>query len=268
MFMVLSLNTRLRRLQRIHSWATDFLVWLDQVFARFNPQEQPIFPRDNIKEQSWKTLSFFLHTCREGFAIRTFPRVFDAVQTTPIECCGMIEANAHVLTYRLAHEVYMRLCEVIQPGCTKYGDIVPDIPECIDELTNKVWEPISKAIRLEYAGCIPINWQSEIPQLNAILEQEYGRAANLLRKQSTIVKVHNNKIPPDKRTKPMSYRKAAFYMGKGKSQDAAEWLSNCVNDKTILCEHKSRQSHVFSVDDFPKSAWPQIRPGESQPKST
>jgi len=198
--MVLSIKIRLRRLRRIHSWASDFLFWLDKVFAQFDPQHQPIFPRDNITEQSWKTLSFFLHTCQEGFAISTFPQAFDAVQTTPIECCGMIEANAHVLTYNLAHEVYMRLCEAIQPGCAKYGDIRPEIPECIDELTNEVWWPISNAARIEYPGCTPILWQTEIPRLNAILRQEYERAVNLLKQQSTIAKVDGkadnvNKVP-------------------------------------------------------------------------
>jgi len=65
----------------------------------------------------------------------------------------------------------------------------------------------------------------------------------------------SGRISPEDRTIPMSYRKAAKLMGKGTSQDAAEWLSKRVADGVITCEHLSRQSHVFSKRDFPESVW-------------
>jgi hypothetical protein len=68
------------------------------------------------------------------------------------------------------------------------------------------------------------------------------------------------KIPPNKRTRPMSYREAARLMGKGDSRDAAEWLSAAVEDGTVVCEHFSRQTHVFSLDDFPANVRPRILP--------
>jgi len=74
-------------------------------------------------------------------------------------------------------------------------------------------------------------------------------------------------IPPEDRTIPMSYRRAATLMGKGASKDAAEWVSACVADGTIRCEHKSRQAHVFSKQDFPKGVWRSILPSSSNPKS-
>lgn len=70
----------------------------------------------------------------------------------------------------------------------------------------------------------------------------------------------SDRISPEKRTRPMSFKRAARLMGKGDSKDAAEWLSQCVQDGTFQCEHVSRQNHVFSIDDFPESVWPTIRP--------
>lgn len=74
-----------------------------------------------------------------------------------------------------------------------------------------------------------------------------------------------DRIPPEERTKPMSYRRAAKLMGKGDSRDAAEWLSASVKDDSIRCEHISRQTHVFSRCDFPKEAWRLILVAESIP---
>jgi hypothetical protein len=79
------------------------------------------------------------------------------------------------------------------------------------------------------------------------------------------------KIPANERTVPMSYRRAAQLMGKGNSQDAAEWLAKSVRDGNIPCEHVTRQTHVFSKSNFPKTVWPQILPpplNPSQPNST
>jgi hypothetical protein len=69
-----------------------------------------------------------------------------------------------------------------------------------------------------------------------------------------------SQIPPNKRTKPMSFKTAAYFMGKGDSRDAAEWLSAAVRDGSVPCEHLSRQTHVFSLDDFPENIHTQILP--------
>jgi hypothetical protein len=68
------------------------------------------------------------------------------------------------------------------------------------------------------------------------------------------------KIPPRKRTRPMTYREAAHFIGKGDSRDAAEWLSAAVAAEAIACEHITRQTHVFNVDDFPANVLPNILP--------
>jgi hypothetical protein len=68
------------------------------------------------------------------------------------------------------------------------------------------------------------------------------------------------RILPGKRTRPMSYREAARLMGKNDSRDAAEWLSAAVESGIVHCEHVSRQTHIFHLDDFPKNVWPRILP--------
>lgn len=97
---------------------------------------------------------------------------------------------------------------------------------------------------------------------------EYRDCANWLgiglrevaRQLRTVPKSSNNTIPPENRTIPMSYRRAAKLMGKGDSQDAGEWLSKSVSDGSIPCEHVTRQTHVFSLESFPAAVWPQITP--------
>lgn len=73
-----------------------------------------------------------------------------------------------------------------------------------------------------------------------------------------------SEITPEERTIPMSYRRAAKLMGKGSSQDDAEWLSKSVSDGSIPCIHITRQTHVFSRNWFPKEVWPQIVPASDR----
>jgi hypothetical protein len=67
-------------------------------------------------------------------------------------------------------------------------------------------------------------------------------------------------IPPDKRTRPMSYRAAAKHLGKGDSKDAAEWVSVAVEVGDLDCEQITRQMHVFNRDQFPIETWQEILP--------
>jgi hypothetical protein len=67
-------------------------------------------------------------------------------------------------------------------------------------------------------------------------------------------------IPPEKRTRPMTYREAARYLGKGDSKDAAEWVSVGVEVGDLDCEHFSRQQHIFNREQFPMETWQHIVP--------
>lgn len=66
-------------------------------------------------------------------------------------------------------------------------------------------------------------------------------------------------IPPEFRTKPMSYRDAARHLGRGNSKDAAEWVSACVRDGTLACQSMSRQLHVFDFRQFPSDTLERIK---------
>lgn len=68
-------------------------------------------------------------------------------------------------------------------------------------------------------------------------------------------------IPPDKRTKPMTKKRAARLLGRtGDENRAVEWLNACVDDGTIRYEKRSRQSGVYHRDDFPPEAQSAIAP--------
>jgi hypothetical protein len=69
-----------------------------------------------------------------------------------------------------------------------------------------------------------------------------------------------SRIPPAKRTKPMTLREAARLMGYGRSRDAAEKLRAAIRTGAVPCETQTRQQHVFSLDYFPKENWPQVKP--------
>ena len=52
-------------------------------------------------------------------------------------------------------------------------------------------------------------------------------------------------IPPEYRTKAMSKRQAAKYLGRPNPDSGVRWLNKCIKDGTIACEFLSRNSHIF-----------------------
>jgi hypothetical protein len=103
-----------------------------------------------------------------------------------------------------------------------------------------------------------------IKDVIGVLKSKFGKSTPNI--SGSKVDNTNKQIPPEKRTKPMSYRTAASHIGKalGKKgkKHGAEWLKQCINDGTIKCESLTRQTHIFSIDDFPASALPLIQPNQ------
>ncbi len=68
------------------------------------------------------------------------------------------------------------------------------------------------------------------------------------------------KIPPSKRTRPMSLKEAARLMGymAAGSKKAAERLRRAMDVGAVAFEQQTRKAFVFSRDDFPKENWPKI----------
>lgn len=68
-------------------------------------------------------------------------------------------------------------------------------------------------------------------------------------------------IPAEDRTRPMSLADAAKFLGKkGAPKDRAKWLRACIDDGTIQSVEITRQSHIFSKQEFSKDVWPKILP--------
>jgi len=78
------------------------------------------------------------------------------------------------------------------------------------------------------------------------------------------------RIPPERRTIPMTKQQAAQLMGftrvdeagrnRRKIKDAVELLSKSMKDGTIKHEKQSRQRYIFDREDFPVEAHPRIAP--------
>jgi len=73
--------------------------------------------------------------------------------------------------------------------------------------------------------------------------------------------VKTKEIPTDHRSKPISKKKAAKFLGKtGDEGRAVEWLNGCISDGTIACVEMSRQSFCFDMRQFPSTKHPLMKP--------
>ena len=166
----------------------------------------------------------------------------------------MIKAHGHLPDLlQVSRLTFWQLANV-GIGLDDYGNEVPEFAVILARLSEFDWDRMSAVANL-------------VAPFNAYIEswnEWFDNASVRLRELAGGI------TPADERTKPMSYRQAARYMGKGNSQDAAEWLSKCVRDGTIRCRHLSRQSHVYSIRDFPQTVRSQILPNSppTQPKPT
>ncbi len=185
---------------------------------------------------------------------------FAAVQESPVQYAGFIEESWHYLVYCLTSGVLDAIRHATHsPDTFPLSDLRFQFPW---ELVDASWLAVSAAARLDDPRCKghgPLT-VSGLSVLESSLRQEFAK----------VVAGSRSAIPPEDRTIPMAYRRAAGLMGKGNSQDAAEWLSKSVADGSIPCEHISRQTHVFSRKFFPESVWHLIIPKvtATQPKST
>lgn len=150
----------------------------------------------------------------------------------------------------LARNAMMRLS-------IKYPHVIKQVDEYLDFL-EKSWTEFSDDA---HNACKPSAWNFST-HMDKLTERIRVACETIAAAESGPPSKGNppSTIPPGDRTIPMSYRRAAKLMGKGDSQDAAEWLSKSVGDGAIPCEHYSRQTHVFSRQWFPQSVWPQIVP--------
>ncbi len=60
-------------------------------------------------------------------------------------------------------------------------------------------------------------------------------------------------IPFQYRTRAITKRQAARYLGRSNEDSGVRWLNRCIDDGIIHCERFSRQSYVFDRRQFPGS---------------
>jgi hypothetical protein len=80
----------------------------------------------------------------------------------------------------------------------------------------------------------------------------------LARAQGEVEENGPRKIPPKYRTKPLTLKQAARFMGYGSGKDAAERLRQAIEAGSVRCERLTRQQHVFDKREFPEDQWPQV----------
>jgi site-specific DNA-cytosine methylase len=66
------------------------------------------------------------------------------------------------------------------------------------------------------------------------------------------------KIPPDRRTRPLTLREAARLMGFGGNKGGAAQLKRHIEVRALKAKKQSRQAYVFDRTDFPESNWPKL----------
>jgi hypothetical protein len=71
------------------------------------------------------------------------------------------------------------------------------------------------------------------------------------------------KIPPENRTKPLSLKEAARWMGYGRDNKAVKNLRAAMDAGAVDHEKLTRQQHIFSREAFSKEIWPQVAPTQT-----
>jgi hypothetical protein len=147
--------------------------------------------------------------------------------------------------HRALHDAYGFLMRLLTHEADKLS--APDYllyraPKHLTKLDLELAEAISK----EYRDVL------QADDLMAMLAIEAEQAANLLVHTST-------RIPPENRTRVLSKKEAAGYLGRPNEDSGVRWLNRCIADGTIRCEELSRQGFVFNILAFPEPVRPLIR---------
>ncbi len=178
-------------------------------------------------------------------AMRGAEQFFRAAATTPVAIWSPSDPSTHDAIWQTAAMAVAHVAFVADPD--RYAPGVECIPVVPAEARGDL---IPWALR-------NLPTYDELNAAQTLRQQELARAVATADARPQAAE---RTIPPEDRTVPMTYRRAAKMLGKGDSRDAAEWVSLCVQDGILACEHKSRQTHVFSKRDFPQSVWKDILP--------
>jgi hypothetical protein len=263
--MALSIDKRLRRLKKVHKQAKQFLYQIEQVFGHFDPQNPPVATLDEfpIMDDAWWSLSIFLRTCQEKYSMCDFPGEFSAVQTEPIEFYGISEPNSHAYVYRLTRQVFVTVCETIVPYSTPYEMRFDserlEIPACLDDADGDFWEPISKVLHTIDDGRTNLDWFPKLDRLRALMDQEYERAMDFVKRQAPLVQIEKSglaqKVPEsgnDDEENDVSVDNWEFAPGKAKYRDVEIPLTGI---RFKLLQVLVEANTPLTVDDLIEAGW-------------
>jgi hypothetical protein len=110
----------------------------------------------------------------------------------------------------------------------------------------------------------------EKPVADAFLAAEgllvLAAALDVKRKETADREAVRRRIPPEKRTRPLSMGEAATFMGytrHRKKKQAVKLLRAAIDDRTVTCERRTRQQYIFHLDDFPKESHGRVAPKQN-----
>jgi hypothetical protein len=71
-------------------------------------------------------------------------------------------------------------------------------------------------------------------------------------------------IPPEHRTKAMSKRQAAAYLGRANEDSGVRWLNECIDKGIVRCQPLTRQTYIFDCRDFPAAVQRFLAPSTAE----
>lgn len=159
--------------------------------------------------------------------------------------------RAHLVDLPDDYDLCRYLWHIADEGYIGSSSNVDEELESYVERMTRWIDPIPPAQKIDWTIA---NWREFVVLKAEAHRKKWMQRFSLLEKAAKEQAGQSAKIPPEHRTKPLTYKRAAELLGRGKSKDAAEWLSKSVADGAYRCEHISRQTHVFDKTQFPSKA--------------
>jgi hypothetical protein len=157
------------------------------------------------------------------------------------------------------------------PGVRPFYQGVNDIYRLF--VSNRKWDGTTflekaKAVPPERYHALAAELEERVAELKLdVLERQLRWEASraLLRFPGPPAEANDahKKIPPENRTKPLSLKEAARWMGYGRDDRAVKNLRAAMDTGAVAHEKLTRQRHIFSRLDFPRENWPRVIPTQS-----
>jgi len=140
------------------------------------------------------------------------------------------------------------------------------LPKVVSSLKRTLGSPaamedLEAAIDQELARAADRRARGRLPGLQPPASNGNGQSQDVLSAAGRELRqASRKKLPPDRRTRPMTLKEAAHLMGyKGSAKSKAKKLKTAMNDGDEAYECINRQKYVFSTDSFPPDVWGRLK---------